>query len=77
MQQNKILAHIISPASGSQDTPQPIQTSLRHLQDALKRSRRLTTRQGVVTKSGKRHRIYDVLKSSDLRRPEDVQFTKS
>ena len=41
----------------------------------LKRSRCLTTKQDVVTMSGKRHRIYDVLKTSDLRRLEDVQFT--
>ena len=43
----------------------------------LKRSRRLTTKQDIVTMSGKRHRIYDVLKTSDLRRLEDLQFTTS
>ena len=53
------------------------QTSLRRLQDVLKRSRRLTTKQDVVTTSGKRRRIYEVLKTSDLRRLEDVQFTIS
>ena len=53
------------------------QTSLRRLQDVLKRSRRLTTKQDVVTTSGKRRRIYGVLKTSDLRRLEDVQFTTS
>ena len=53
------------------------QTSLRRLQDVLKRSRRLTTKQNVVTTSGKRRLIYDVLKTSDLRRLEDVQFTTS
>ena len=58
-------------------TPQLTQTSLRRLQDALKRSRRLTNKQDVVTTSGKGRRIYDVLKTSDLRRHEDVQFTKS
>ena len=56
---------------------QPTQTSLRRLQDVLKRSRRLTTKQDVVTMSGKRRRIYDVLKMSDLRRLEDVQFVTS
>ena len=56
---------------------QPTQTSLRRLQDVLKRSRRLTTKQDVVTTSGKRCRIYDVLKTSDLRRLEDVQFATS
>ena len=56
---------------------QPTQTSLRRLQDVLKRSRRLTTKQDVVTTSGKRRLIYDVLKTSDLRRLEDVQFTTS
>ena len=40
---------------------QPTQTSSRRLQDALKRSRRLTTKQDVFTTSGKRRRICDVL----------------
>ena len=53
------------------------QTSLRRLQDALKRSRRLTTKQDAVTTSGKKRWIYDVLKVSDLSRLEDVQFTMS
>ena len=56
---------------------QRTQTSLRRLQDVLKRSRRLATKQDVVTTSGKRRRIYDVLKTSDLRRLEDVQFRTS
>ena len=47
--------------------PQRIQTSLRRLQDISKRSRRLRTKEDVVTTSGKRRRIYDVLKTSDLR----------
>ena len=56
---------------------QRTQTSLRRLQDVLKRSRRLTTKSDVVKTSGKRRLIYDVLKTSDLRRLEDVQFTTS
>ena len=40
-------------------------------------SRRLTTKQDVVTTSAKRRRIYDILKTSDLGRLEDVQFTTS
>ena len=56
---------------------QRTQTSLRRLQDVLKRSRRLATKQDVVTTSGKRRRIYDVLKTSDLRHLEDVQFRTS
>ena len=53
------------------------QTSLRRLQDVLNRSRCLKTKQDVVTTSEKRRRIYDVLKTSDLRRLEDVRFTTS
>ena len=45
---------------------QRTQTSLRRLQDVLKRSGRLATKQDVVTTSGKRRRIYDILKTSDL-----------
>ena len=56
---------------------QPTQTSLRRLQDVLKRSRRLMTKQDVLMTSGKRRRIDDVLKTSDLRRLEYVQFTTS
>ena len=56
---------------------QPTQTSLRCLQDVLKRSRCITTKQDVVTTSGKRCQIYDVLKTSDLRRLEDNHFTTS
>ena len=37
----------------------------------------LTTKQDVVTTSEKRHRICDVLKTSDLRRLENVQLTTS
>ena len=58
-------------------TSQWTQTSLRHLQDVLKRSRRLTTKPDVVTTSYRRRLIYDVLKTSDLRRLEDVRFTTS
>ena len=53
------------------------QTSLRRLQDVLKRSRRLTTKPDVVKTSGKRRLIYDILKMSYLRRLQDVQFTTS
>ena len=56
---------------------QRTQTSLRRLQDVLKRLRRLTTKQDVAMTSVKRRRIYDVLKTSDLRRLEDVQFATS
>ena len=41
------------------------------------RLKKVTTKQDVVTTSGKRRWIYDVLKKSDLRRLEDVQFTTS
>ena len=40
----------------------------RHLSYVLKRSRRLTTKSDVVTMSCRRRLIYDVLKTSDLRR---------
>ena len=53
------------------------QKSLRRLQDVLKMSRRLTTKQDVVTTSGKRRSIYDVLKTCDLRHLDDVQFRTS
>ena len=53
------------------------QTSLRRLQYVLKRSQRLTTKPDVVKTSGKRRLIYDVLKTSYLRRPKDVQLTTS
>ena len=56
---------------------QPTQTSLRCLQDVLKRSRCITTKQDVVMTSGKRCQIYDVLKTSDLRRLENNHFTMS
>ena len=51
---------------------QRTETSLRHLQDVLKRSRRLTTKRDIATTSGKRHSIYDVLKTSDIGRLDDV-----
>ena len=56
---------------------QRTQTSLRRLLDVLNRSRPLTTKQDVVTTSGRRHRIYDALKTSDLRCLKDVEFTTS
>ena len=64
---------------------QQTQTSLKRLQDVLKRSRRLTTKPDIVKTSGKdvwlttswRRPIYDVLKTSDLRCLEDVSFTTS
>ena len=43
----------------------------------LKKVACLMTKQDVVRTSGKRRRIYDVLKTSDLRHLEDVQFTTS
>ena len=43
----------------------------------LKRSQHLVTKQDLVTTSGKRLRIYNVLKTPDLRHLEDVQFTTS
>ena len=57
--------------------PQRTQTSLGRLQDVLKRSRHLTTKPDVVKTSGKRPLIYDVLKTSDLQRLEDVWITTS
>ena len=56
---------------------QPTQTSLRCLQDVLKRSRCITTKQDIVMTSGKRCQIYDVLKTSDLHHLEDNHFTTS
>ena len=56
---------------------QPSQTSLRRLQDVLKSSRRLMTKQYVLTTSGKRCLIYVVLKTSNLLCLEDVWFTTS
>ena len=56
---------------------QPTQTSLRRLQDVLKSSQCPKTKQDVVTTSRKRRGIYDVLKTSDLCRLENVQFTTS
>ena len=48
------------------------QMHLRRPQDVLKMSRRLATKPDVVTTSGKRCFIYDVLKTSDLRRLEEA-----
>ena len=56
---------------------QPTQTSFGRLQDVLKRSRRLTNKQDVVTTSRKKGQIYDVIKTSDLRRLKDIKFTTS
>ena len=64
---------------------QPAQTSLRRLQDVLKRSRRLTTKQDVVSTSGNdvqfrtswRRLIYVTLKTSNLQRLENVWFRTS
>ena len=56
---------------------QRTQMPLRRLHAALKRSRRLTTKHDVVTTSGKRRQIYDILKTSDLLHLEDVWFTTS
>ena len=69
---------ILNLLHANQNLPsQRIQTSLRHLQDVLKRSRRLTTKPNVVKTSGKRCLIYDVLKTPYLHRLEDVQFATS
>ena len=56
---------------------QQTQTSLRRLQDVLKRSRRLTTKPDVVKTSGRGRFVYDVLKTSDLRLLEDIWFAVS
>ena len=61
----------------SYDDTQRTRTSLRRLQDVLKRSRRLMTKPVVLKTSGRWRLIYDVLKTSDLRRLEDVWFTSS
>ena len=50
---------------------------LRRLQKVLKRSKRLLTKQDVVTTSGKRRRMCDVLKTFDLDHLEDDQFSMS
>ena len=59
------------------NTTQRTHTCLRRLQDVLKRSRRLTTKPYVLTTSGRRRLIYDVLKTPDLCRLKDVRFTTS
>ena len=45
---------------------------LRRLHVVLRRSRRLTTKPDVVKTSGERRLIYDVLRTSNLQRLEDV-----
>ena len=54
---------------------QRTQTSLRRLQDVLKRSRRLTTKPDVAKTSGKRRLIHVILKTSNLRRHQDILRT--
>ena len=66
-------SRIFRPFPFSQRT----QRSSRRLQDVLKRSRCLTTKHDVVTTSGKRRHIYDVLKVSNLWRLESFWFTTS
>ena len=56
---------------------QRTQISLTRFQNVLKKLGRLTTKPNVVETSGKRHLIYDVLKTSYLRCLEEVQFTTS
>ena len=73
----ELYAWNLSKCSKSRLPTQRTQTSLRRFQDVLKRSRRLMTKQDVVTTSEKRRFIYNVLKTSDLCRLEDVQFTTS
>ena len=58
-------------------TTQRTQVSLGGLQDIWKRSWRLTNKPDVFTMSGRRSRICEVLKTSDLRRLEDVRFITS
>ena len=58
-------------------TSQRTQASLGRLQDVCKRPQRLTTKPDVFTASGRRRRIYNVLKRSNLHRLEDVQFITS
>lgn len=58
-------------------TSQWTQTSVRRLKDVLKKSRGLKTKPDVVTASGTRGQIYNVLKTSDLCPLEDVQFVTS
>ena len=59
-------------SSANATCAQRTQTSVRRPQDVLNRSRRLTTKPDVLTTSGRRRLIYDDLKTSDLRRLEDV-----
>ena len=55
---------------------QGTQTCLRRLPDVIKRSRRLTTRAIVITISGRKHQIYDVLETLQLRRFFNAQFRR-
>ena len=50
---------------------------LRRLQHVLKSSWRFTSKPDVVTTSGKRYWIYNVLQTCDLHCLEDVSFTTS
>ena len=56
---------------------QQIKTSFRRLRGVLKRSQCLTTKSNVITTSGRRRRICDILKTSDLPHLENVWFTAS
>ena len=64
-----------NPESCLMPISQLTQTSLRRLQDVLKRSRDLTTKPDVVKSSYRRRLIYCVLKASDFRCLKDVRFT--
>ena len=56
---------------------QQTQTSLKRLQDVLKRWRRLTTKSDVLTTSGRGRLIFVALKTSDSRHLKDVWFATS
>ena len=60
-----------------QTNPQRTQTSWRRLQDIWKMSRRLTAKPDVVTTSGRRRLIYDVLKMLNVECLEDIWFKTS
>ena len=69
---------LLSSTHESSDLPsQRTQTSSGRLQDVWKRSRRLTIKPDGFRTSGRRRPIYDVLKTSYLRRLEDVRFLTS
>ena len=63
------------PGNISPRLTQWTQTPPRRLQDAIKGSRRLKSKQDVVTTPYRRCLIYDVFKTPDLRHPEDVRPT--